>query len=45
MNQESTVMMREFTGAELERLREFTQEANSVTSLTKRYRIIYDHID
>jgi hypothetical protein len=46
MNQESTVMMREFSGAELERLREFTQESgNSISSLTKRYRIIYDHID
>ena len=45
MNQEATVLMREFTGAELERLREFTQDGNSVSSLTKRYRMIYDHID
>ena len=45
MNQNATVLMREFTGAELERLREFTQDGNSVTSLTKRYRLIYDHID
>ena len=45
MNQEATVLMREFTGAELERLREFTQDGNSTSSLTKRYRMIYDHID
>ena len=46
MNQEATVMMKEFTGAELERLREFTQEGtNSVAAITKRYRLIYDHID
>ena len=45
MNQQATVIMREFTGAELERLREFTQDGNSVSSLTKRYRLIYDHID
>lgn len=46
MNQEATVMMKEFTGAELERLREFTQEGvNSVSSITKRYKLIYDHID
>ena len=46
MNQQSTVMMKEFTGAELERLREFTQDgATSVSSITKRYKLIYDHID
>lgn len=46
MNQEATVMMKEFTGAELERLREFTQDSsNSTSALTKRYRLIYDHID
>lgn len=45
MNQGSSVFMREFTGAELERLREFSADANSVTNITKRYRIIYDHID
>ena len=46
MNQEATVMMKEFTGAELERLREFTQDGvNSVSSITKRYKLIYDHID
>ena len=45
MNQEATVIMREFTGAELEKLREFTQDGNSASSLTKRYRMIYDHID
>lgn len=44
MNQESTVFMKEFTGAELEKLREFSSE-NSVSGLTKRYRMIYDHID
>ena len=46
MNQEATVMMKEFTGAELERLREFTQDGvNSVSSISKRYKLIYDHID
>lgn len=45
MNQEATVLMKEFTGAELEKLREFTQDSASASSLTKRYRIIYDHID
>lgn len=48
MNQEATVFMKEFTGAELERLREFTQESSgtnpSLQSLIKRYRMIYDHI-
>ena len=48
MNQETTVFMKEFTGAELERLREFTQESTgrnpSLQSLIKRYRMIYDHI-
>ena len=46
MNQEATVMMKEFTGAELERLREFTQDGvKSVSAITKRYKLIYDHID
>ena len=45
MNQEATVLMKEFTGAELEKLREFSQDNTSVSSLTKRYRMIYDHID
>ena len=45
MNQESTILMKEFTGAELEKLREFTQDSTSASSLTKRYRMIYDHID
>ena len=45
MNQEATVIMKEFTGAELEKLREFTQDSTSASSLTKRYRMIYDHID
>ena len=45
MNQEATIIMREFTGAELEKLREFSQDGNSPSSLTKRYRLIYDHID
>lgn len=45
MNQEATVLMREFTGAELEKLREFTQDSTSASSLIKRYRMIYDHID
>ena len=48
MNQQACISMKEFTGAELERLREFTQESTgsnpSLQSLIKRYRIIYDHI-
>ena len=42
--QQSTVKMKEFTGAELELLRQFTADSESLSSINKRYRMIYDHI-
>lgn len=44
MNQESIVIMKEFSGAELQALQEASQNPRSLTSLTQRYRLIYDHI-
>jgi len=49
MYQQATVFMKEFTGAELEKLREFTQDASNprmpnTSALMRRYRMIYDHI-
>ena len=42
--QESVVLMKEFSGAELEKLREYSQQRDSADSLNRRYRLIYDHI-
>ncbi len=43
--QQSIVLMKEFSGAELEKLREYTTEGrNSVDALSRRYKLIYDHI-
>lgn len=43
--QESIVLMKEFSGTELEELRQYTMNAqNSITDLTKRFKIIYEHI-
>lgn len=42
--QESIVLMKEFSGSELEKLREYSENTRSVDSLNRRYRIIYDHI-
>jgi hypothetical protein len=36
--------MKEFLGSELEELREYSEDTNSITSLTRRFRSIYDHI-
>lgn len=44
MNQESIVLMKEFTGAELQALQEASENSRSLTSLSQRYRLIYDHI-
>jgi hypothetical protein len=41
---ESIVVMREFNGSELESLREFSEDNTSVEMLTRKYRMIYDHI-
>lgn len=42
--QESVVLMKEFSGAELEKLREYTENSRSVDSLNRRFHMIYDHI-
>ena len=42
--QESIVLMREFSGAELEKLREYSENSRSVDSLNRRFHMIYDHI-
>lgn len=44
-NQEAVIFMREFTGSELEKLREFITNNNSLDSSSKAYRMIYDHIE
>lgn len=44
MSQESIVLMKEFSGPELQALQEYSEAARSLTSLTQRYRLIYDHI-
>ena len=41
--QKSVVFMREFSGAELEKLRQYSEE-NSMDSQNRRYHMIYDHI-
>ena len=43
-SQESIVQMKEFLGSEIEQLREYSEDATSVTSLTRKFRTIYDHI-
>lgn len=42
--QESIVLMREFSGAELERLRQYAEDSTSMDSLNRRFNMIYDHI-
>jgi hypothetical protein len=42
--QESTVLMKEFSGAEIEKLREYSENTRSIDSLNRRYNMIYDHI-
>lgn len=43
-NQNAIVKIKDFTGAELEKLREYSENADSVDSLNRRYKLIYDHI-
>lgn len=43
-SQESIVLMKEFSGAELEKLREYSENSRSVDSLNRRFHMIYDHI-
>lgn len=42
--QDSVVLMKEFLGSELESLREFSEDAASVSQLYRKYKTIYDHI-
>ena len=42
--QESIVLMKEFSGSELEKLREYSENSRSVDSLNRRFFMIYDHI-
>lgn len=44
INQEQIVLMREFTGTELQTFVE-TAGASSVSNFSRRYRLIYDHIE
>ena len=44
-NQGSAVFMREYLGIELEQLRRFSEDTNSPTSLTRKFKSIYDHIE
>lgn len=43
-SQEAIVLMKEFLGTELENLREFSEDANSVAQLWRKFRCVYDHI-
>ena len=43
-SQKSIVLMKEFSGSELEKLREYSENNRSLDSLNRRYRMIYDHI-
>lgn len=43
-NQGAVVKVKDFTGAELEKLREYSENTSSVDSLNRRYKLIYDHI-
>lgn len=42
--QESIVLMREFSGSELEKLREYSENSRSLDSLSRRFNMIYSHI-
>ena len=43
-DEKAVVLMKEFTGAELENLRQNSEDPRSLQQLTRRYRMIYDHI-
>ena len=42
--QKATTFMKEFSGSELEKLREYSEDRNSVDALNRRFHMIYDHI-
>lgn len=42
--QQSIVLMKEFSGAELEKLREYSENTRSVDALNRRFNMIYSHI-
>lgn len=43
-NQESIVLMKEFSGTELEKMREYSEDSSSKDALNRRFHMIYDHI-
>ena len=43
-NQKAIVKMKDFTGAELEKLREYSEDPRSVDQLNRKYKMVYDHI-
>ena len=42
--QKSIVLMKEFNGSEIEKLREYSENSNSIDALNRRFKMIYDHI-
>lgn len=42
--QNSTILMKEFLGSELENLREYSEDSQNLSLLYRKYRSIYDHI-
>lgn len=42
--QKATIFMKEFSGSELEKLREYSEDRNSIDALNRRFHMIYDHI-
>lgn len=42
--QQSIILMKEFSGAELEKLREYSENTRSVDALNRRFNMIYSHI-
>ena len=43
-SQESVILMKEFSGSELEKLREYSENSRSIDALNRRFHMIYDHI-
>jgi hypothetical protein len=42
--QKSIVLMKEFSGTELEKMREYSEDSSSKDALNRRFHMIYDHI-
>lgn len=42
--QKATIFMKEFSGSELEKLREYSEDRNSIDALNRRFHMIFDHI-